>query len=92
MNVNLHNSLVVPQKSTFEVQDKLNVYVVDVNNVVHTKSFVPKLRLPHLFVIESGLTVEDRILYEGIQLVKDGDKITPEAKPLNLLMSDLAKQ
>jgi RND family efflux transporter MFP subunit len=92
MNVNLHNSLVVPQKSTFEVQDKLNVFVVDANNVVHTKSFVPKLRLPHLYVVESGLTAEDRILYEGIQLVKDGDKITPEAKPLNLLMADLAKQ
>jgi RND family efflux transporter MFP subunit len=92
MNVNLHNSLVVPQKSTFEVQDKLNVFVVDANNVVHTKSFVPKLRLPHLYVVESGLTAEDRILYEGIQLVKDGDKITPDAKPLDLLMADLSKQ
>jgi len=92
MNVNLRNSLVIPQKSTFEVQDKLNVFVVDANNVVHTKSFVPKLRLPHLYVIESGLTGDDRIVYEGIQLVKDGDKITPDAKPLNLLLADLAKQ
>lgn len=92
MNVNLRNSLVVPQKSTFEVQDKLNVFVVDANNVVHTKSFAPKLRLPHLYVVESGLTAEDRILYEGIQLVKDGDKITPDAKSLNLLMADLSKQ
>jgi RND family efflux transporter MFP subunit len=92
MNVNLRNSLVVPQKSTFEVQDKLNVFVVDAKNVVHTKSFTPKLRLPHLYVIESGLTVEDRILYEGIQLVKEGDKITPDAKPLHLLMADLSKQ
>jgi RND family efflux transporter MFP subunit len=92
MNVNLRNSLVVPQKSTFEVQDKLNVFVVDANNVVHTKSFTPKLRLPHLYVIESGLTAEDRVLYEGIQLVKDGDKITPDAKPLDLLMADLSKQ
>jgi RND family efflux transporter MFP subunit len=92
MNVNLRNSLVVPQKSTFEVQDKLNVFVVDANNVVHTKSFTPKLRLPHLYVVENGLTAEDRILYEGIQLVKDGDKITPDAKPLDLLMADLGKQ
>jgi RND family efflux transporter MFP subunit len=92
MHINLRNSLVVPQKSTFEVQDKLNVFVVDANNVVHSKSFTPKLRLPHLYVVESGLTAEDRILFEGIQLVKDGDKITPEAKPLHLLMADLDKQ
>jgi membrane fusion protein (multidrug efflux system) len=81
--------LIIPQKSTFEVQDKLNVFVVDNNNVVHTKSFIPKLRLPNLYVVETGLTKDDKIIFEGVQLVKDGQKITPVFKTLSELMQGL---
>jgi RND family efflux transporter MFP subunit len=78
----LKNALVIPQQSTFEVQDKINVYVLDKDNVVSTKSFVPKLTLPHLYVVESGLSKDDRIIYDGIQLVKEGQKIIPELKTM----------
>lgn len=78
MNISLKNAMVIPQKSTFEVQDKINVYIVDENNVVRLKTFIPKLRLPHLYVVESGLDTKDKVVFEGIQLVKEGEKIIPE--------------
>jgi RND family efflux transporter MFP subunit len=74
----LKSAMIIPQKSTFEIQDKLFVYVLDENNIVRMKSLVPKIRLPHAYVVENGLSSKDKILYEGIQLVKDGDKVTPE--------------
>lgn len=73
----LKNAMIIPQKSTFEVQEKTLVYVLDSNNVVQMRSIIPGLRLPNFYVIESGLSPNDRIIYEGLQRVKEGDKIIP---------------
>jgi RND family efflux transporter MFP subunit len=92
MSFDLRNALVIPQKSTFEVQDKLNVYIADAGNVIRMKTFTPKLRLPHLYVVESGLSPDDRIIYEGVQLVKDGEKIIPEPVHFNQMAAQMARQ
>jgi membrane fusion protein (multidrug efflux system) len=70
--------MIISQKSTFEIQEINYVFIVDKDNVVHMKSFVPKFRLPSLYVVESGLLPTDKIIYEGVQRVKEGDKITPQ--------------
>jgi membrane fusion protein (multidrug efflux system) len=75
INTNLKNAMIIPQKSTFEIQENLYVFIVDADNIVRMKKIVPKLRMENLFVVESGLKLSDQVLYEGIQLVKDGDKI-----------------
>lgn len=74
----LKDVLIVPQKSTFEIQDKVFVFVVNDKNIVEQKNIIPKMRLHHYYVLESGLTENDRILYEGMQHVRDGDIIVPE--------------
>jgi RND family efflux transporter MFP subunit len=71
----LKQALVVPQKATFEIQDKTYVYVVDDQGVVRSRNITPRLRLPHLFVIQSGLDTSDLVILEGIQSVKDGMKV-----------------
>lgn len=86
----LKNALVIPQKSTFEVQDKLYVYVLGEGNKVEMRPIVPKLRLSHLYVIESGLSVNDKFIYEGIQTVRQGEVVMPEFKDLEELMLLLA--
>ena len=89
---NLHNALVIPQKSAFEIQDKVYVYVVDKDNKVKMRSFVPKLRIPHLFVVESGLKPTDRIIYEGIQDVKEGMTVSVEPIAQKDIIAELAKE
>ena len=90
----LKNVMIIPQKSTFEVQDKTYVYCVDEQNVVSLRCVVPKIRLPHLFVVESGLTTKDRVIYEGIQNVRDGEKVEiallegPKPQVLSQLLSE----
>jgi membrane fusion protein (multidrug efflux system) len=71
----LHDALIIPQKTTFEIQDKIYVYVVDSAGIVSMRNIVPKVRLPHLFVVESGLDVGDRVIYEGIQQLREGEKV-----------------
>lgn len=74
----LKNALVIPQKATFELQDKIYVYVLDENNVVKARNIVVKQKLSNLYVIESGITINDKILLEGVQTVKENDKVQTE--------------
>jgi len=80
-------ALIVPQKAVFEIQDKNYVYVVDANNRITMKNFVPKARFSHFYIVESGLRPGERIVYEGIQNVKDGLRIVPQAVTLDSLLA-----
>jgi membrane fusion protein, multidrug efflux system len=74
----IEGALLVPQKSVFEIQDKYYVYTVDSANRVHMKNFVPQTRFSHYYIVESGLQAGDRIVFEGIQDIRDGMKIVPK--------------
>jgi membrane fusion protein (multidrug efflux system) len=78
LTVDLKNALVIPQKATYEIQDKYYVFVVDANNIVKSRAIAIKQKFYNLYVIESGLSVNDKILLEGIQTVKEDDKIKTE--------------
>ncbi len=85
----LDSVLLIPQKSTFEIQDNIYVYVVDNKNKVQIREIKPRLRIPHFYVIESGVTDKDRIVYEGIQRVKEGDQIDPQPIQMQNIMVQL---
>lgn len=88
----LNNALIIPQKATFEIQDKFYVFVVDANNAVKARNILIKQRLPHLYVIASGLSANDKIIYEGIQNVKEGDEILTDFIPMQQVISQLKTQ
>jgi membrane fusion protein (multidrug efflux system) len=69
------NAIIIPQKSTFEVQGNIYVYLVDKNNKAYSKKINPINRLSNYFVLDKDLTKEDKIIYEGIQSIKTGDKV-----------------
>jgi len=73
----LQNSILVPQKAVFEIQDKNYVFVMDSKQQVKMKSFVPSMRIAEYFVVDSGLKDGDVIVYEGVQNIRDGVQIKP---------------
>lgn len=75
MTVPLKNAIIIPQKSTYEVLEKKYVFVIDKDNVVHSREITIASEMPDLYVIKSGLTENERILLEGIRKVKDNEKI-----------------
>jgi membrane fusion protein (multidrug efflux system) len=81
----IQNALVIPQRSTFEIQDKIYVYVVGTDGKLKARNFTPKLRIPHLYVLQSGLTASDKFLFEGVQNVREGTQINPQFVPLEKL-------
>jgi hypothetical protein len=74
----LKNAMLIPQKSTFEIQGNVFVFAVDKNNTVQMRKVEISYRLPQLYAISSGLSADENIIYEGIQKVKEGDKILIE--------------
>lgn len=82
--------LVVPQKATFEIQDKLYVYVIDKNNKIQIRNIETLARLPHLFLIKKGIQAGEHILYEGIQNVKVDMEITPQTINMRQIIKELA--
>lgn len=82
----LQHAFIIPQKSTFEVQDKTYLYLVDSTNTVVLKSIDIKLVIPHFYVIQPLLKSTDKIIFEGIQRVKEGEKITSEFISMNEIL------
>lgn len=69
------NALLIPQKATFEVLSKHYAYVVNEEGKVEAREITVQAELPHVYLISDGLTVDDKILLEGIRKVRDGDHI-----------------
>lgn len=75
MHVPLKNALLIPQKATYEILEKKYVFVVDKDHKVHPREIKIESEIPDLYIVQSGITENDRILVEGIRKVKDNDKI-----------------
>ena len=75
MVVPFKNALLIPQKATFEILDKKFVFVVDKNNVARSREITIEAELPDLYIVKSGLAENDKILLEGLQKIRDNDKI-----------------
>ncbi len=71
----LHNAIVIPQRAVFEILDKQYVYVLDKDDVVHQRTIIVQHEKDDIFVIQSGLGVNDRIVLDGVRQVRDGQKV-----------------
>ena len=72
------NAVVIPQRATFEVLAKRYVYVIDGDNIAHQREITYENELEDIFLISSGLAVDEKIVLEGIRQIRDGDKVEYE--------------
>lgn len=72
------NAILIPQKATYEVQDKKFVYIVGADNKVkNTEITVLTQNDGKNYVVTSGLKAGDRIVVEGINKLKNDMEIQP---------------
>lgn len=83
----LDDAIVVPQQSTFEVQEHLFVFTVDDEDIVHATRLMPRARLADTFVVESGLAAGDRFVVEGAQRLRHGQRIVARPRVTGLASS-----
>lgn len=72
------DAIMVPQSATFDVQDKKFVYVVNADKTVATREItvVPQNN-GQTYVVASGLRAGERIVVDGVNQLKNGQKINP---------------
>ncbi|MCX6848315.1 MAG: efflux RND transporter periplasmic adaptor subunit [Verrucomicrobia bacterium] len=70
----LKNALLVPQKSTFELEGEQYIYTVDKDDVIKQVKIKVLEELEDLFVVKGALTDQDKIIFEGQRQAHDGEK------------------
>jgi membrane fusion protein (multidrug efflux system) len=85
-----NDAIVIPQRATFEILDKRYVWVIGEDDVVHQRLVtIDSQKLEDIFVINSGLDVNDKIVLEGVRQVHDGDQVEYEERDAKLVDADL---
>jgi membrane fusion protein (multidrug efflux system) len=69
--------LVMPQAAIQTALGGKFVMVVDKDNIIKTKNVKLGYDFESMIVVESGLMPGERVVTQGIQQVRDGDKVTP---------------
>lgn len=77
----MSNAVVIPQESTFEIQDKTYVYVVGKDQKVTSKPIKISGKTENYYFISEGLQPGEKIVYVGLGSLKDGASI--KAKPIS---------
>lgn len=68
----------IPQSATQEIQDKKFVYLLQSDNTIkYTEIQVAELNDGKTYVVTGGLKEGDKIVIEGVQILKDGQTIKP---------------
>ena len=88
----LKDAILIPQKSTVDLQGKKFVYVLGEKGIVkNTEIEVMELTKGNFYVVTKGLKAGDKIVLEGFQSLKDGAEIKSEEKNADSVYSEVNK-
>lgn len=71
----MSDALIIPQESTFEIQDKTYVYVVGNDQKVTSKPITISGKTENYYFISDGVKAGEKIVYVGLGSLKDGVSI-----------------
>jgi membrane fusion protein (multidrug efflux system) len=79
--------LVVPQEATFELQDKVFVFAVGDSNKVASKPISIAGTSGNYYLVKGGLNTGDKLVYTGLDRLRDGAVIVPQPMSLDSLIT-----
>ncbi len=74
----IDGAIMIPQRCVMEIQGLFNVFVVDSSNKVETREIKVGSKVGSLWQITEGLKPGERVIFEGLQKVRDGVVANPE--------------
>jgi membrane fusion protein (multidrug efflux system) len=86
ISINMPEGLVIPQESTFELQDKVFVFILGDSNKVHSSAVQVEGRSGNYYLVEGGIKAGDRIIYSGVDKLNDGARVQPVPMSLDSLL------
>jgi len=80
------SAVVIPQESTFELQDKVFVFLLGDSNKVSSVPVDISGRSGNYYLVDKGVKTGDRIVYAGVDRLRDGAAIQPQPMSLDSLL------
>ena len=75
----INSAIIIPQKTTYELQGKYFVYLVGSDNKVHnTEIQIVSGNLKDSYVVTNGLKIGDQIVLQGIASLRNDTEIKPK--------------
>jgi len=78
------DGILVPQRCVMELQGKFNVLVVNKDNKVENRQVLTGPTVKEFWLIKEGLKPGERVIYEGLQQVKEGQVVNPEVVDIKI--------
>lgn len=77
------NAFLVPQRCVSELQGKYSLYVVNDSSKIERRDIETGPTVDSFWVITKGISQGEKVVYEGIQKVREGITVSPEVIELN---------
>lgn len=72
-------AVLIPQRCVMEIQGLYNVFVVNAENTIETRDIKVGPKVESSWLITEGLHPGEKVVFEGLQKVKDGTAVKPVA-------------
>ncbi len=82
------DAIMIPQRCVMEIQGLHNVFVVDSNNMVQSRDIKVGKKVGSSWMITEGLKPGEKVVYEGLQRVKDGATVKATAALIEPIEQD----
>ena len=80
------SDLIVPQEATFELQDKVFVFILGDSSKVITSPIHVTGTSGNYYLVDKGITAGQKIVYSGLDRLQDGAVIQPQTITMDSLL------
>lgn len=77
------DGILIPQRCITELQGRFSVFVVDESNIVHRREIKTGVKIGRFWLVVEGLKHGEKVVYEGLQKVRDGAIVNPILHEIN---------
>lgn len=85
----IQGGMLIPQRCVQELQGNYNVFVVnEADEVEYRQIEVTSAYQTSYFIVSSGLSPGERVVYEGLQKVRSGAKVVPVLQDISISESE----
>ncbi len=84
----IEDAIMIPQRCVMEIQGLYSVFVVSTDNKVETREIKVGSKIGSLWLITEGLKIGEKVVFEGLQKVKDGITVNPTTADLKSINQD----
>ncbi len=80
--------ILIPQRCVMELQGSFSIYVVGADNKIEAKEVKVGPKIKSFWLIREGLKADEKVVYEGLQKVKEGTVVNPVVQKIPLSDED----